>query len=222
MSNNGLLTLLTPENCALILIDHQPQMFFGVGSTDRGALMSNVVALAKSAKVFKVPTILTTVAAKTFSGSLMPDLQAVFPDTQPIDRTTMNSWENQNLRKAVEATGRKKLVMAALWSEVCLAFPAIEAVRDGYEVYAVTDASGGTTKEAHDMAIQRMLQVGVAPVTWLQFLLELQRDWARTGTYNAVGEVVTAHAGAYGLGMRYAKEFIGAHASEAGAALAAH
>jgi nicotinamidase-related amidase len=206
---SGSARLLTPDNSALILIDHQPQMFFGVQSIDRQTLINNVLGLARAAKVFRVPTILTTVAAESFSGPLLPELQALFPDQKPIDRTTMNSWEDEKFVAAVEKTGRKKLVMAALWTEVCLAFPALSAVDAGYEVYAVTDASGATTPEAHQMAVQRMAQAGVVPVTWLQVLLEYQRDWARQETYDSVLAVAKEHAGAYGLGVVYAKAMFG-------------
>lgn len=207
--NKSTLELLTPDNCVLILIDHQPQMFFGVGSADRETIENNVVGLAKAAKIFKVPTVLTTVAAKTFSGPLIPQLQAVFPGQKPIDRTSMNSWEDKNLVAAVKKTNRKKLVIAALWTEVCLAFPAISAIAEDYEVYAVTDASGGTSVEAHQMAIQRMMQVGVVPITWLQFACELQRDWARQETYGPMMELAQKHAGAYGVGVFYAKSMLG-------------
>lgn len=206
--NKSSLELLTPDNCALILIDHQPQMFFGVESANRGMIMNNVVGLAKAAKIFKVPTILTTVAAQSFSGPLIPELQAVFPDQKPIDRTSMNSWEDKNFVAAVEKTQRKKLVIAALWTEVCLAFPAICAIKAGYDVYAVTDASGATTLEAHDMAMQRMIQAGVIPVTWVQFFCELQRDWARQETYQAVMDLAKEHAGAYGIGVFYAQSML--------------
>lgn len=209
--NKSTLELLTPDNCTLVLIDHQPQMFFGVESGSRATIMNNVVGLAKAAKIFKVPTILTTVAAKTFSGPLIPELQAVFPDQKPIDRTTMNSWEDKNLVAAVEKTNRKKIVFAALWTEVCLAFPAIDAVKAGYDVYAVTDASGATTIEAHTMAIQRMIQVGVIPITWVQFFCELQRDWARQETYQAVMDLAKEHGGAYGAGIFYAQSMFGGH-----------
>lgn len=205
------LELLTPTNCTLTLIDHQPQMFFGVESAHRETIINNVVGLAKAAKIFNVPTILTTVAAKTFSGPLMPQLQAVFPDQTPIDRTTMNSWEDKNFVAAVERTCRKKIIMAALWTEVCLAFPAISAIQAGYAVYAVVDASGATTLEAHNAAVQRMIQAGVIPVTWIQVLCEWQRDWARQATYAPVMDLVKEHAGAYGLGVLYAQSMIGGH-----------
>ena len=206
--NKSSLELLTPDNCTVILIDHQPQMFFGVESANRETIKNNVIGLAKAAKIFKVPTILTTVAANTFSGPLIPQLQAVFPDQKPIDRTSMNSWEDKHFVAAVEKTKRKKLVIAALWTEVCLTFPAISAIQAGYEVYAVTDASGATTVEAHNMAIQRMIQIGVVPITWVQFFCELQRDWARQETYGPVMELAQEHAGAYGIGVFYAKTML--------------
>lgn len=201
--------LLSPGNSAVILIDHQPQMAFATRSIDTGSLVNNVTGLAKAAKVFGVPTILTTVAAKSFSGPIFPSIQAVFPEQTPIDRTTMNSWEDPNFLAAVKKTGRKKLIIAALWTEVCLMGPALGAIDDGYEVYVVTDASGGVTTEAHEMAIERMVQAGAAPVTWLQVMLEWQRDWARTETYDAVTAIAKEHGGAYGLGIGYAKEMFG-------------
>jgi nicotinamidase-related amidase len=206
----GAFELLTPQNSALVLIDHQPQMGFGVASHDRSTILNNVVGLAKAARSFKVPTILTTVAAKSFSGALWPEIQAVFPEQQPIDRTSMNSWDDANFRKAVQATGKKKIVMAALWTEVCLTMPTVEMIREGYQVYIVTDASGGTSKEAHDMAVARMIQAGAVPMTWLQTMLEWQRDWARTETYDNTTGIAKQHAGAYGMGIRYAKDMFAA------------
>src|SRR3954468_4440176 len=218
MANTHVASLLTPQNSTVILIDHQPQMAFGAWSIDRQTLINNVTGLAKAAKIFKVPTILTTVAAKSFSGELFPEIQEIFPDQQPIDRTSMNSWDDAKFKEAVKKTGRKKLVIAALWTEVCLTMPAIEMLSEGFEVYMVTDASGGTSKEAHDMSVQRLIQAGVVPVTWIQVLLELQRDWARQETYEVVLDVAKQHAGAYGIGIRYAKSILGAHASEGGGA----
>lgn len=208
---NGKTDLLTADNSAIILVDHQPQMLFGVQSADRQTIINNTVGLAKTAKVFNAPIILTTVAAESFSGPLHPQIQEVFPDHKPIDRTTMNSWEDDNFLAAVKKTGRKKLIIAALWTEVCLAFPTIAAIKDGYEVYIVTDASGGTTTEAHDMAVQRMIQAGAIPVTWLSVLLEYQRDWARQETYDAVLSVAKEHSGAYGAGLVYAQAMFGGH-----------
>ncbi|MBD2836191.1 hydrolase [Pseudomonas sp. JM0905a] len=196
--------LLNPTNSALILIDHQPQMAFGVQSIDRQQLKNNTVGLAKSAKIFNVPTILTSVETESFSGYIWPELLSVFPDQQPIERTSMNSWEDEKFVAAVKATGRKKLIIAALWTEVCLTFPALEAMEAGYEVYIVTDASGGTSQEAHDMAVQRMIQAGAIPVTWQQVLLEYQRDWSKRDSYDAVMDLVREHSGAYGMGVDYA------------------
>lgn len=207
--------LLTPQNSMLLLIDHQPQMAFASHSIDVQLLVNNVTGLAKSAKIFNVPTVLTTVAAKSFSGPIFSNVQEVFPDYNPIDRTTMNSWEDPKVVEAVRQTDRRKLVMAALWTEVCLATASLSALEDGFEVYIVTDASAGVTIEAHEMAVQRMIQAGAVPVTWLQVLLEWQRDWARQETYNAVMSVAKEHAGGYGLGINYAKAMLGEHASEA-------
>lgn len=174
--------LLTPDNCAVLFIDHQPQMFFGTGSGDRTAIINSTVGLAKAARVFDVPVVLSTVAAESFSGPLMPQLADVFPKQRIIDRTTMNAWEDEAFVDAVKATGRKKLVIAGLWTEVCVVLPSLSALAQGYEVYVVTDASGGVTPQAHEHAVQRMTQAGVVPVTWVQVLLELQRDWARAET----------------------------------------
>lgn len=197
-------SLLTPQNCTVIFIDHQPQMTFGVTSIDRQLLFNNVIGLAKAAKVFKVPVILTTVETKGFSGYMWPDLLELFPGQQPIERTSMNSWEDKKVVAEVERVGRKKLVIAALWTEVCLAFPAIQAMEAGYEVYAVEDASGGTSVSAHQCAMQRVVQAGAVPVTWQQVLLEFQRDWSRKETYDDVMRIVLQHSGAYGQGVEYA------------------
>lgn len=211
--------LLNPENSALILIDFQPQMTFGVANIDRQTLFNNVMLLAKAAKIFNVPTILTTVETKSFSGNMWPQILDIFPNQEPIERSSMNSWEDTTFVEAVAATGRKKLIMAALWTEVCLTFPALEALKAGYEVYGVEDASGGTSLTAHNAAMRRIEQAGVVPVTSLQVLLEYQRDWAHKDTYNAVIETVKEHCGAYGQGVEYAYTMVhGAPASRAGAA----
>jgi nicotinamidase-related amidase len=199
------LELLTPQNSQLIIIDQQPQMAFGVQSIDRQTLKNNVVALAKSAKVFKVPTTITTVETEGFSGHTYPELLAVFPDNQILERTSMNSWDDQNVRDALAANGRKKVVVAGLWTEVCNLSFALSAMEDGgYQIYMVADASGGTSIEAHKYAMDRMVQAGVVPVTWQQVLLEWQRDWARKDTYDATIGIVQEHSGAYGMGVDYA------------------
>ncbi|MCS0600027.1 hydrolase [Streptomyces sp. LP11] len=205
--------LLTPDNCAVLFVDHQPQMFFAAGSGDRTAIINAAQGLAKAAKVFDVPVVLSTVAAESFSGPIMPQLAEVFPEQEIIDRTSMNAWEDTAFVEAVKATGRKKLVIAGLWTEVCVVLPTLSAIAQGYEVYVVTDASGGVSPAAHEHAVQRMIQAGAVPVTWLQVLLELQRDWGRTETYVPVTEVAKEHAGAYGLGVVYAQAVIGAHAA---------
>lgn len=202
--------LLTPKNHTLILIDHQPQMAFATRSIDIAELRNNVVGLAKSARAFKVPTILTTVAEKSFSGPLFPELQAVFPEQKPIDRTSMNTWEDDRVTDAVKKLGKKKIVIAALWTEVCGVFPVMSAINEGYDVYFVVDASGGVSTPAHEYAVQRMVQAGAHPITWIQYLLEMQRDWARGESYDAVMSVVKEHAGGYGLGVIYAKEMFSA------------
>ena len=198
------LELLNPQNSAVIFIDHQPQMAFGVANIDRQQLKNNTVGLAKAAKIFNVPTIYTSVETESFSGYIWPELLAVHPESKPIERTSMNSWEDPKFVEAVKATGRKKLVMAALWTEVCLNFPTLMAIEAGYEVYIVTDASGGTSVDAHERSIDRMVQAGAVPVTWQQVLLEYQRDWSRKETYDAVMDLVREHSGAYGMGVDYA------------------
>lgn len=202
--------MLNPFNHTLILIDHQPQMAFATKSHDIVELRNNVTGLAKAAKAFKVPTILTTVAEKSFSGPLFPELKAVFPEQEPIDRTTMNTWEDKRITNKVNELGNNKIVIAALWTEVCGVGPVLSAKDQGYDVYFVTDASGGVSKEAHDMAVQRMVQAGAIPITWLQYMLELQRDWARTDSYAAVTGIAKEHGGGYGLGIIYAKEMFNA------------
>lgn len=204
------LELLTPDNSTLLLIDHQPQMIFGVRSHDRQAIRNNVEALAKAAKTFEVPTVLTTVAAESFSGPLIPEIRGVFPENDVFDRTSMNTWDDERVVSTIAETGRKKLVIAALWTEVCLTMPALEAMAEGYDVYLVTDASGGTSTEAHDMAVERMVQAGAVPVTWQQVMLEWQRDWARQETYEAVTGIAREHSGAYGVGIEYAYSMFGA------------
>ena len=203
----GLDALLTPENCVVLLIDHQPSQLANVNSHDPTMVINNVTALAKVAKAFDVPTILTTIGAAR-GGNIFKQVQAVFPEQKPIDRSSINSWEDQRVVEAVKKTGRKKLVIAALWSEMCLAQPAIHAMGEGYDVYAVTDASGGVSAEAHDMAIRRLVAAGAQPITWLGMAGELQRDWARTERLGAVAQILFDHAGASGavLGWELANE----------------
>jgi len=203
--NNPKLEVLTPHNSQLIIIDHQPQMAFGVQSIDRQTLKNNVVGLAKAAKAFGIPTIITTVETDSFSGKTYPELLDVFPDAPILERTSMNSWDDQKVRDALARNGKKKVIVAGLWTEVCNTTFALCAMLEGeYEIYMVADASGGTSKDAHDFAMQRMVQAGVVPVTWQQVLLEWQRDWKNRDTYDAVMKIVTEHSGAYGMGVDYA------------------
>src|ERR1700758_2647980 len=203
--SNPKLEVLTPQNSQLIIIDQQPQMAFGVQSIDRQALKNNVVALAKAAKVFKIPTTITTVESESFSGFTYPEVLDVFPGQKLLERTSMNSWDDQKVRDALAASGRKKVVVSGLWTEVCNTTFALCAVLEGdYEVYMVADASGATSLDAHKYAMDRMTQAGIVPVTWQQVLLEWQRDWARKATYDAVMDIVREHSGAYGMGVDYA------------------
>ncbi|MDR0259366.1 MAG: hydrolase [Comamonas sp.] len=208
MTNKQFLEVLTPANSQMIFIDQQPQMAFGVQSIDRQTLKNNVVGLAKAAKVFGVPTTLTTVETNSFSGHTYPELLNVFPGNPILERTSMNSWDDQNVRDALAANvakGHKKIIVSGLWTEVCNTTFALSAMHDaGYEIYMVADASGGTSLEAHNQAMQRMVQAGVVPVTWQQVLLEWQRDWAKRETYDAVMDIVREHSGAYGMGVDYA------------------
>src|ERR1700758_2608356 len=199
------LEVLTPQNCQLIFIDQEPQMAFAVQSIDRQVLKNNVVGLAKAARVFNIPTTITTVESQSFSGYTYPELLDVFPGHKVLERSSMNSWDDQKVRDSLAANGRKKVVVAGLWTEVCNNTFALCAMNEGgYEIYMVADASGGTSKEAHDYAMQRMIQAGCVPMTWQQVMLEWQRDWARKETYDAVMTIVREHSGAYGMGVDYA------------------
>jgi len=196
--------LLTPDNCVVALIDHQPQMMFGVAGVDRQSIINNTVALGKAARVFDVPVVLTTVETKSFSGNLWPQIRAVFPEQPAIERSSMNAWDDKNFVAAIKASGRKKIVLAGLWTEVCVTFPSVQAIHDGYEVYVVEDCCGDVSQLAHDNAMKRVIQAGAKPVTSLQVMLEFQRDWAEKDTYDAVMDIVKTHYGAYGVGVEYA------------------
>ncbi|MEO0679156.1 MAG: hydrolase [Pseudomonadota bacterium] len=203
--SNAKLEVLTPLNSQLIFIDQQPQMAFGVQSIDRQALKNNVVGLAKAAKAFDVPTTITTVETEGFSGHTYPELLEVFPEAPLLERTSMNSWDDQKVRDALAAAGRNKVVVSGLWTEVCNTTFALSAMLEGgYQIYMVADASGGTSADAHKYAMDRMVQAGVVPMTWQQVLLEWQRDWARKDTYDATTGIAKDHGGAYGMGIDYA------------------
>lgn len=201
-NKTGLNALLTPDNCAMILIDHQPFQFAGLRSHDSQTIINNVVGLAKSAKAFNVPTLLSTVMEER-GGLLLKQLQDVFPDQKPINRTFINTWEDERVIDWIKATGKKKIVMAALWTEICLAMPAIQALGEGYEVYIVTDASGGVSLEAHEMAVLRMIQAGAVSITWGVFAAELQRDWARTESVPALADILFEHSGNVGTSLTW-------------------
>jgi nicotinamidase-related amidase len=196
--------LLTPDNCVVTLIDFQPQMLFGVSNFDRQGIINNVVALSKATRVFDVPVVLSTVETKGFSGNMWPQVQAVFPKQVPIERSSMNSWDDKNFVAAVEKSGRKKIVLAGLWTETCVALPTIQAIYDKYEVYVVEDCCGDVSQLAHDNAMKRVVQAGAKPVTALSVMLEWQRDWAEKDSYDAVMDIVKTHCGAYGVGVEYA------------------
>ncbi|EST22484.1 hydrolase [Streptomyces niveus] len=203
----GLDALLTPEESVLVLIDHQPFQFANLHSHEPTMVVNNVVGLAKAAKVFDVPTILTTVLEER-GGLLLQGLQDVFPEQKPINRTWVNTWEDERVVDAVKATGRKKLIIAGLWTEVCVAMPAIQAAGEGFDVFVVTDASGGASKEAHDMAVRRMNQAGVTPINWMAVMSEWQRDYAREKTVPGVVEVLAQHGGASGVAYAWETQLL--------------
>jgi nicotinamidase-related amidase len=182
--------LLTPANAALVVIDYQPSQIQTVTSMDRDLLLDNIVSVARLAKTFGLPIVLSTVNVANGQGHTLPELRAVLSGNPEIDRTQINSWEDVEFRRAVQATGRQKLIMTALWTEVCLTFPALDAMREGFEVYPVVDAVGGTSLEAHRAGLERMVQAGAQPISWVSLACELQRDWARTATVPDVVDIV--------------------------------
>lgn len=196
--------LLTPDNCVVAIIDLQPQMLFGVANFDRQTIINNNVALSKAARVFDVPVVLSTVETKSFSGNMWPQIQAVFPNQTPIERSSMNSWDDKNFVAAIEKSGKKKIVLSGLWTETCVALPTVQAIHDNYEVYVVEDCCGDVSQLAHDNAMKRVIQAGAKPVTALSVMLEWQRDWAERDTYDAIMDIVKSHFGAYGVGVEYA------------------
>ena len=213
-AKTGLDALLRPEDSILVLIDHQPYQFTNLNSHEPTMIVNNVIGLAKTAKVFDVPTILTTVIEER-GGYLIKGLQDVFPEQKPIDRTFINTWEDPKVVDVVKKSGRKQLVLAALYTEICLAMPAIQALAEGYDVFIVTDASGGVSLEAHDMAVRRMVAAGAVPITWLAVLGEWQRDWAREKTAAGVAGVVLEHGGASGVALAWELQLLaGARRSE--------
>src|SRR5215813_12879597 len=202
-------TLLNGADHTLILIDFQSQMSFATKSIDAVTLRNNAGLVASAAAEFKVPTILTTAAEKTFSGPMFAEVTQPFPGQAMIDRTNMNAWEDENIIKQVNKIGKNRIVLAGLWTGVCIVDPALSALEQGFEVYVITDACGDMSTEAHERAITRMVQAGARPITSMQYLLELQRDWARTATYDQTVATAVKFGGTYGLGLIYAKTFGG-------------
>ncbi len=196
--------LYTPQDSAVVFIDHQPQMTFGVTNIDRALLMNNVTLLANVAKEFKVPAVLTAVETESFSGYVWPQLLDVFPGQTVIERTSMNSWDDAGFRKAIEATGRKNILLTGLWTEVCVTWPALQMLEAGYTIYVVEDCCGATSAAAHDAALSRMVQAGAIRLTTIAALLEWQRDWAKREHYDALMSLLKPQAGAYGSGIEYA------------------
>jgi nicotinamidase-related amidase len=209
------LEMLTPQNSAIALIDYQPAMYQGIQSHDRLLTLNNVQILAKAAKLFGIPTIISTVAKDSFSGPFMPEVTDLFPQLSVIDRTSINAWLDENFRKAVHKTGRKKIVVTGLWTEACVLFPTLDLLKEGFEVYIPADACGDVSLEAHNCAIDRAVRVGAVALTSLQYLFELQQDWARTETYHGVMEILKAHS-PYGVQVRFSNWALGAHGSESG------
>ena len=203
--------LLSPTDHALLMIDFQSQMSFATHSIDAVTLRNNAALVARAAAGFKVPTVLTTVAEKSFSGPMFEEITSAFPGQELLDRTSMNTWEDAEVIKVVNAIGKPRLVFSGLWTSVCIVGPTLSALDQGFEVYVIADACGDVSTEAHERAMERMVQAGVRPMTSLQYLLELQRDWARTETYDMTTGIAKQWGGAYGLGINYAKTMFGAH-----------
>jgi len=201
--------LLSPTNHTLVMIDHEGQMAFATKNIAMELLRNNVGLVVGASKIFKIPTVITTVAEKSFSGPVFPEILEAYPDkTTYIDRTSMNTWEDVNAHKAITGKGKKKIVVGGLWTSVCIVFPVLSALSEGYDVYVITDSSGDISKEVHDQSIARMVQAGAKPITSMQYLLELQRDWARQETYKPVNDLVVKYGGAYGIGVQYAREML--------------
>jgi nicotinamidase-related amidase len=197
--------LLTPDQCMLFMVDHQAGLAFAVESMDRQTLRSNAVAIARTAGVFSVPVVASTSATKAYSGPMIPEIQAALPSTTPIERHNMNAWEDTAVKAAIEATGRRKILISGLLTEACVSFPALSLLAEGYEVYVVADACGGLTELGHRYALERIQAAGGTLVPWLQILLEFQREWSRHETYEGARSVVVDHAGGYGIGLNYAR-----------------
>jgi nicotinamidase-related amidase len=200
--------LLKSDECALLLVDHQAGLAFGVGSIDRQALLNNTIALARTAVVFGLPIVVSTSASKVYSGPLMPAIAHALPGVEAIERRNMNVWEDVRAREAVVNTGRRRLLVSGLLTEACVSFPVLSALADGYDVFVVGDACGGLTPAGHELALRRMEKAGARPTSWIQVLLELQRDWTRHDTYDGARAIVEGYGGGYGIGLAYARDMI--------------
>lgn len=205
---NGAEKLLSPGQCVMLFVDFQAGLAFGVESTARQTLLNNAVALARTSQVYDVPVIVSTSASRVYSGPLFPVLHAVLPGVEPIERRNMNAWEDEAARSAVLATGRKRLLVAGLLTEACVSFPVLSALSEGFEVFVVGDACGGLTTVGHELAMHRMEGAGAKLTSWIQVLLEFQRDWTRHETYAGARQIVEEHGGGYGIGLTYARDMI--------------
>jgi nicotinamidase-related amidase len=205
---NGPAALIQPAQCAPLLVDHQAGLAFGVGSSDRQVLLNNAVALAKTAIAFGIPVVASTSASKVYSGPLMPAIQAVLPGLKSIERRNMNVWEDEAARTAILNTQRRRLLVSGLLTEACVSFPVLSALAEGFEVFVVADACGGITAASHELALRRMEAAGARMTSWIQVLLELQRDWTRHETYDAARAIVETNGGGYGIGLAYARDMI--------------
>lgn len=201
-------TLLKPQDCVVLLVDFQAGLGFGVESIGRQVILNNAVALAKTAVAFGVPVVASTSASRVYSGPLFPTLQAALPGVKPIERRSMNVWEDEAAHGAVIATGRKRLIVAGLLTEACVSFPVLSALIEGFEVFVVGDTCGGLSVTGHDLALRRMEAAGAQMSSWLQVLLEFQRDWTRHETYEAARAIVVENGGGYGMGLAYARDMI--------------
>jgi len=200
--------LLSPDECALVLVDYQAGLAFGVESLGRQVLLNNAVALARTASAFEIPVVVSTSASRVYSGPLLPALQEALPAVPVIERRNMNLWEDDTVKSAILRTNRKRLIVAGLLTEACVSFPVLSALRDGFDVYVVADACGGLTPAGHDLALRRMERAGAQLTSWLQILLEFQRDWTRQSTYEKARAIIVANGGGYGIGLAYAREMI--------------
>jgi nicotinamidase-related amidase len=205
---SGIESLLKPEECVLLLVDFQAGLAFGVESISRQTIVDNAVALARTAAAFQIPIIVSTSASRVYSGPLLPSLQAVLPKVKSIERQSMNVWEDETARSAIVETNRRRLIVAGLLTEACVSFPVLSALKEGYEVFVVGDACGGLTQTGHALALQRMEQAGAQLTSWIQVLLELQRDWTRHATYDRARAIIEANGGGYGIGLAYARTMI--------------